>query len=203
LRDVSIRDACGEDRDAIAAVFGDEPSEEQLGIAGDPERARRFRALIGRSLVSDEALARTRVAVVEGRVVGLLQTGDEAGERIDWRVALGVLRIFGFDVLAFLRRDRARGAVQIRRPPDCLHIAEVHVLARLRGAGIGAALLADVERRARAANRSALSLTTTTSNPARRLYERAGYRVVETREDATYRALTGVAGGVRMVKRLA
>jgi ribosomal protein S18 acetylase RimI-like enzyme len=202
LPDVTIRDARDEDRDAIVAVFGSEPSDEQIGIAGDAERAQRLRAVIGRSLVRPESLAHTRVAVRDGRVVGMLQSGDEAGERVDLRVVLGVLCIFGFGVLDFLRRDRARAAVQIRRPADSLHIAEVHVLAAMRGAGIGAALLADVEHRARAAHRSALSLTTTTSNPARRLYERAGFSVIETREDPTYRALTGIAGRVLMVKRL-
>jgi ribosomal protein S18 acetylase RimI-like enzyme len=72
----------------------------------------------------------------------------------------------------------------------------------MRGVGIGAALLAEIERRARAAERVALSLSTTTSNPARRLYERAGFRVVETLDDPAYRVLTGIAGRVLMVKRL-
>jgi ribosomal protein S18 acetylase RimI-like enzyme len=203
MPEIEIRDARSTDRAGIVAAFGDEPSDEQIGIVGDTIRARGFRGVIARALVTKDALTRTLVAVADGRVVGMLQTGDEAGEHVDVGVVLGVLRVFGFGIFGFLRRDRARAAVQIRQPAECLHIAEVHVLARMRGAGIGAALLAEVERRARAANSPALSLTTTTSNPARRLYERAGFRVVETREDATYRALTGVAGRVLMIKRLA
>jgi len=203
MPEIAIREARSEDRAAILAAFGSEPSDEQIGIVGDVDRARRFRAVIARTFVTPDALERTLVALVDGRVAGMLQTGDEAGEHVDLGIVLGVLRVFGFSVLEFLRRDRARAAVHIRQPAECLHIAEVHVLAEMRGAGIGGALLAEVERRARAANRSALSLTTTISNPARRLYERAGYRVVETREDPTYRALTGVAGRVLMVKRLA
>ena len=199
---VTVRDARSNDRDAIIAAFGSEPSDEQIGIAGDVDRARRFRALIARTFVTPDALERTLVALVDGRVVGMLQTGDEVGEHVGLGIVLGVIRVLGFGVFGFLRRDKARAAVQIRQPPECLHIAEIHVLAEMRGSGIGAALLAEVERRARNANRSALSLTTTTSNPARRLYERAGFRVVETREDATYRGLTGIAGRVLMVKRL-
>ena len=71
-----------------------------------------------------------------------------------------------------------------------------------RGQGIGAALLEQVEREARAQGARALSLTTATNNPARRLYERAGFRVTETRTDPEFEAATGVAGRVLMVKAL-
>jgi ribosomal protein S18 acetylase RimI-like enzyme len=47
-----------------------------------------------------------------------------------------------------------------------------------------------------------MSLTTTTSNPARRLYERFGFDLIETREDASYLAATGIAGRILMVKKL-
>jgi len=47
-----------------------------------------------------------------------------------------------------------------------------------------------------------MSLTTHTSNPARRLYERHGYRVVETRTDPAYERYTGIEGRVLMVKEL-
>ncbi len=47
-----------------------------------------------------------------------------------------------------------------------------------------------------------MSLITTTTNPARRLYERHGYRVVETRADAAYERYTGIAGRYLMVKEL-
>lgn len=47
-----------------------------------------------------------------------------------------------------------------------------------------------------------MALTTTTANPARRLYERHGYRVVETRTDTVYERYTGIQGRHRMVKDL-
>jgi ribosomal protein S18 acetylase RimI-like enzyme len=34
-----------------------------------------------------------------------------------------------------------------RQPPGSVHVAEVHVLAEVRGVGIGVALLAEAERR--------------------------------------------------------
>jgi len=41
-----------------------------------------------------------------------------------------------------------------------------------------------------------------TVNPARRLYERHGFGVVETRTDPTYERYTGIAGRHLMVKEL-
>ena len=47
-----------------------------------------------------------------------------------------------------------------------------------------------------------MSLSTNTANPARRLYERHGFRIVETRTDSTYERLTGIEGRHLMVKAL-
>jgi hypothetical protein len=47
-----------------------------------------------------------------------------------------------------------------------------------------------------------MSLTTHINNPARRLYERCGFEVVETRTDPDYERYTGVAGRVLMLKRM-
>jgi ribosomal protein S18 acetylase RimI-like enzyme len=53
-----------------------------------------------------------------------------------------------------------------------------------RGRGIGTALLAELASRARDRGVPALSLSVELANPARRLYERAGYVPWETRDDA-------------------
>jgi ribosomal protein S18 acetylase RimI-like enzyme len=47
-----------------------------------------------------------------------------------------------------------------------------------------------------------MSLSTSTANPARRLYERHGFRIAETRTNATYEILTGIEGRHLMVKEL-
>jgi ribosomal protein S18 acetylase RimI-like enzyme len=47
-----------------------------------------------------------------------------------------------------------------------------------------------------------MSLTTHTANPARRLYERHGFWVVETRTDTDYERYTGIEGRFLMVKEL-
>lgn len=201
--EITFRPATRADAAALAEVFGTEPSEEQLGMAGgNAARARKFRRLTLSTISGDAALPRTTVAVGDGRVVGLLQAGAEAGDNITPALVIGVLRIFGPAVLGFLKRDRTRARVHLSPPPGAYHIAEVHVLPAARNQGIGAALLAEAERTARAANAPAMSLTTTTSNPARHLYERTGFRVIETREDPAYQAITGVSGRILMVKNL-
>ena len=61
---------------------------------------------------------------------------------------------------------------------DAVHaeVAEFSVLPTHRGRGIGTALLAEAERRARAAGATSLRVRVDARNPeARRLYERAGF----------------------------
>lgn len=205
LMDINFRPATLADAPTVRRAFGDEPSEEQLAMAdGVEHRARRFRRLMGGTIAGPAGIRRTTVAVVDGQVVGLLQAGAEAGDSISPRLVWGLLRTFGFPgIIRFLRRERLRGRVHIPPPAGAYHIAEVHVLDSHRNQGIGAALMAEAERQARASGAAVMSLTTTTSNPARHLYERSGFRVVETREDADFLALTGVAGRILMVKDLA
>lgn len=203
--DISFRPATSADAAALRLVFGQEPSEEQLAMAGgDIARARRFRRLMSATIAGPAGIRRTTVAVSDGEVVGLLQAGAEAGDSIAPALVWGLLRTFGFPgIVRFLRRDRLRGRVHIPPPAGAYHVAEVHVLGSRRNQGIGAALMAEAERQARASGARLMSLTTTTSNPARHLYERSGFRVVETREDPDFLALTGVAGHILMVKDLA
>jgi len=198
---LSFRGATTEDLPALGDVFGHDPSEEQMGLAGgDQRRARRLRALMASKMFGSSALARTTVATDEGKVVGFVQAGAETG--LSLSVVLGTLRIFGFRWLAFVRLDRARARVHLAPPPGSYHIAEVHVLSTRRNRGVGEALLVEAERDARSKGYATMSLTTTTSNPARRLYERFGFDLVETRVDEAYRAATGIAGRVLMVKKL-
>lgn len=202
--ELTFRAATATDRPALSAVVGDEPTAEQIGVSGgDAGKARRFRALAMSGVAGPGGIGRTTVAVDGDEVVGLLQSGAAAGDSVTPALAWGVIRIFGpVGVFRFLRRDRLRAKVHIPAPAGTYHIAELHVSSARRNSGIGAALLAEAERQALAAGFTAMSLTTSTDNPARRLYERCGFEVVETRTDAEYRTLTGVDGRVLMVKRL-
>lgn len=80
--------------------------------------------------------------------------------------------------------------------------SELHVHPRYRNRGIGSAALDYAEVEAQRLGHRHMSLTTTTTNPARRLYERRGFRVVETRTDPMYERYTGIPGRHLMVKEL-
>jgi ribosomal protein S18 acetylase RimI-like enzyme len=201
--DITLRPATLEDAAALREVLGSDPSEEQLGLAGgDPRRAIAFRALMNARLTAPDLLACTTVAVQQGTVVGMLQTGAEVGDAITMPVVLGVIRIFGLGLPAFLRRDAIRSRVAIAAPAGAYHIAELHVATAHRNGGIGRVLLAEAERAAHRAGARTMSLTTATNNPARRLYERFGFEVAQVRTDPAYEALTKVSGRVLMIKTI-
>jgi GNAT superfamily N-acetyltransferase len=74
---------------------------------------------------------------------------------------------------AYCRLTRGYGYVDEQTPEVAIGIDE-----RYRGRGIGAALLGALADRARKEGFSRLSLSVERENPARRLYERAGYREI-------------------------
>ncbi len=201
--EIAVRPATEGDIPALRAVIGSEPSDEQVALAGgDRWKASRLRQVLMASVSSRAAIPRTLVAVADDEAVGLLQSGRE-GAGISPALVWGLLRVFGpLGMRGFVQRDRLRSRVHIPVPEGTFHIAELHVLSERRNLGIGAALLAEAERMARAGGFAAMSLTTTTSNPARRLYERLGFEVVKTTSDEEYRRCTGIDGRVLMVKRL-
>lgn len=198
-----FRPALDGDQQALRAVIGEDPSPEDLGLAGGNEaRARRFRAVSLDSLFSLGGLLGATVALDGDEIVGFVQTGAEQGDSLSPGFILGLVRALGPGLPAFIWRSRARSRVNIRKPEGAFHIAELHVRADQRGRGIGAALLDETEAIARHRGYARMSLTTTTVNPARRLYERAGFRVAETREDRAYARISGASGRILMVKEL-
>ena len=106
-------------------------------------------------------------------------------------------------LLRYLRYQRARAKVQLDHPLDAYYVRELDVDPAYRNRGIGARLLEFAEAEARAAGAARMALSTGISNPAQHLYERAGFRIVETRRHAEYERITGGnPGRVLMVKEL-
>jgi len=92
----------------------------------------------------------------------------------------------------FLVEDSSSGSAQTvgflsvrddAEAPQSLHIGDVQLQADCRNRGVGAAVLALVETMARAHERREITLNVFHDNPAIRLYERAGFRTVDSQSD--------------------
>ncbi len=181
-----------------------EPGREAAAIAGSDAGARRLWMEIARMPGSPMGWEVTTVAEADGFVLGVLQAGEqESSIKITPGLALLALRVSGtLGIIGLVRRMRAMDRVKPAPIPGAYRVRELHVDPRYRSRGIGGALLDYAEAEARAGGYTQMALTTTTVNPARRLYERHGYHVVETRTDPVYERYTGIKGRHRMVKQL-
>jgi ribosomal protein S18 acetylase RimI-like enzyme len=79
----------------------------------------------------------------------------------------------------FTEDDHGYGYVDDHTPGVAVAVREGR-----RGDGLGGRLLTELAEAARAAGFSRLSLSVEVENPARRLYERLGYREIPTDEQA-------------------
>ena len=173
---VAIRRGVPGDAERLAALMFEDPPPDAVEMAGSAEGGQRFEVLLLR-----DAMATGRsvvlVAEVEEEPVGFaeLGTGDIPPLRSVARHAVSALGLVGAVRSAI--RSRARLQIELHPPAGSAHVVELQVSPRHRNHGIGRLLLDDVERLARQRKATHLSLTTRTTNPARRLYERAGFRL--------------------------
>jgi ribosomal protein S18 acetylase RimI-like enzyme len=77
---------------------------------------------------------------------------------------------------------RNAGFLQTSETEADINLDQIHLEAAYRSRGIGSQLIRDLQREARAKNKT-LSLSVVRNNPAIALYERLGFRLVD--EDAT------------------
>jgi ribosomal protein S18 acetylase RimI-like enzyme len=203
MEGLTIRKAVRGDTSRIAEIVAGEPGQEAIGLTGSTILAREFGMALVRLPNSPQGWERTVVAELDGRVVGVIQAGDFPDVRVTRSLIWLAIHTFGpVKIIRDIPRMRARGRVQPKRPPGSYHIAELEVDPELRNRGIGGALLDYAEMDAIRGAYKQMTLTTTTINPARRLYERHGFRVVETKRDAAYERYTGIEGRHLMVKEL-
>ena len=76
-------------------------------------------------------------------------------------------------------RDKDVGALAVERHPTHIQLAQIYILPTHQNRGIGTLLVRELLRESKQAN-VPLRLRVLSSNPARRLYEREGFRVTET-----------------------
>jgi ribosomal protein S18 acetylase RimI-like enzyme len=201
---LTIRKATKSDTKRIAEIMAGEPGQEATAIAGSVAAARRLWMEMVRMPGSPMGWQVTTVAEAGAEILGVLQAGAHEGSiKITPRLVLLTLRVVGpLGIPGLIRRLKAMDRVKPPPVPGAYKVQELHVDPQYRSRGIGGTLLDCAEAEARAAGYAQMTLTTTTVNPARRLYERHGFRVVETKTDPDYERYTGIAGRHRMVKDL-
>jgi ribosomal protein S18 acetylase RimI-like enzyme len=200
---LTIRAGTRADMPRIAELIAGDPGAEAVGILGGRRAARRFGLGLYGIPPGKDAWKGCAVAERDGCIVGVVQSG--AQETLTFSPALAWLAIRTLGPLGIRRAlsgMRVRDRVHVSPPPGALHITELNVDAACRGQGIGSALLDHTEIQARELGYKQMSLSATTANPARRLYERHGFRVAETKTDPRYEKMTGARGRVLMVKGL-
>jgi ribosomal protein S18 acetylase RimI-like enzyme len=199
---LTIRRAQLADTERIAELVSGEPGQEAIAIAGCYQGARNFGMALVRLPNSPQGWQVSTVAELDGDVIGVIQVGYvdfSLTPRLLWLA----IRTFGISLVTILPRTRARRRVEPDVRVGDYHISEFDVDPRLRNRRIGEALLRHAEAEAREHGYTRMSLVTTTNNPARRLYERLGFSIAETRTDKKYQHITGIAGRHLMVKELA
>ncbi len=208
MDELTIRPATPADMPRLIDIMYDDPPSDMRAMEPDVRKAKALGALVMRAGL-EIAVERTVVAVVDGRPVGLLEVrrpGDISHAASAFAIPGILMRglpITGpSGLVRYFRYQRARAKVEIKHPPDAYYIGELDVDPTCRNRGIGAQLLAHAEAEARALGIARMALCTGISNPAQHLYERAGFRIEETRRHADYERITGNPGRVLMVKYL-
>jgi GNAT superfamily N-acetyltransferase len=203
---IRIRPATEMESDVLAdVVFGtDEQVSAKLAVAVFGARDHeQLRPLFRQVWRNGRSWRSTWVAVDESDVVvGLVKVGA-SGLKLDGIIVMVAVRTLRWRAVRLPWRLRMAARVTPQKPAGSFVVDELHVLASARGRGVGGRLLAHSETLAVEARCSTLSLDTYATNPARRLYERVGFRAAAETRDATFERLTGVTGRILYVKPLA
>ena len=202
--EITFRAARHDETDRIAEIMFGEPPQEAIRVCEGTERARRFCYMQVKTPELGIGWDRTVFAVVEGEPVTVLQAGTQlGGMSITPRLVWLTVRILGLPrTIRSLPYIAAQRRVNTPAPEGSYHIGELHTHPDHRNKGLGGAALEYAEEQARMERAPSMSLVTTVINPARHLYERQGFRVVETRTDVEYERMTGIPGRNLMVKEL-
>ena len=201
---VSFRPARKDENGIIAEIMFGEPPQEAVRVCEGLDRARRFCYMQVRRPELGQGWQRTVFAVLGDEPVTVLQAGTGFEEiSITPGLFFETVRILGpWRTVRSLPYISAMRRVNAPAPEGSYHVHELHTRPDHRNQGLGKAALEYAEERAREEGAPCMSLVTTVINPARHLYERQGFRVVETRTDVVYERMTGIPGRNLMVKEL-
>jgi ribosomal protein S18 acetylase RimI-like enzyme len=198
---VEFRRARSEDEYAIAHLIYGDRSSDGVAVFGNAEQSIQFgTALMGCCI--QLSWRHSEVVEHQDQVVGVIQDGFGHAHVRALCLVQRLLPQLAFRIVRAVPAALALNRVRISLPADAWTIRELHVRADVRGRGAGGSLLQRAEERARDAGAPRLALMTRTNNPARRLYERHGFRVTRECHDHRYERITGATGRVAMEKSL-
>ena len=184
-----IRSARGGDVPAVAGYIAMAEGEMAHFFAGSDDPAvvaTALAALVRSPSPCRYSLEVARVVEVDGRPAGFLTAFPADRQPELDRPLLDALR----------RRGLALEKLTFEGEPGSYYLSTLGVDPAFRGRGLGSALIADAEARARDEGFAHASLLVTRDNPARHIYEHRGYAT------AVEIAIAGI-GYFRMIKRLA
>ena len=165
--------------------------------AGSEARARALLAAVYPRTGHAASFEVCSVAELDGDVAGVIawfpvEEGDRRARRF---VALTAPRVPPWRWPALLRHLRAAGLVSPNPPGGSLYVDALAVAPDFRRRGVARALLAEAEQAAADAGLAGVALDTGLHNePARLLYERAGYRQREIRRAPNPSAAAAIGG---------
>ena len=165
--------------------------------AGSERRARRMLQQIWAKPGHTASWDSTRVAELDGRVVGVLVAfpaaeGDHLARRF---LSVSLVRLPAWRWPRILRHLRASSLVTPVPPGDSMYVDALAVAADVRRRGVATALLEDAQRLCAAARCSGVVLDTGLQNAeARALYESYGFQEREIREAPDERVARAVGG---------
>ena len=196
---ISIRLATADDVPRIVEIVNSDTGDETVALMGSNELARAYRQrLVEHGIPNSERV--TAVAETDDRVVGVVQYrfGDRGqhGRLVHLRILASLVGPIG--VLRRAPRLVARMRAQIAIPPDSFYITLLQVDPAHQGDGVGTRLLEWSNDEATRLGARRMSLTTTLTNPAIKLYQRCGYSITTTAAPPSYARRLQVGGRVLM-----
>jgi ribosomal protein S18 acetylase RimI-like enzyme len=183
--------------DAAPGLLYESAAPYYDAYAGSEQRARRMLSAIWSKPGHTASCDNTRVAVVEGRVVGVLVAFPAAdGDRLARRfLAVSLPRLPAWRWPQIVRHLRASSVVTPVPPGDSLYVDALAVAVDMRRRGVATALLEEAERMCLASRCRGVVLDTGLHNvEARALYETYGFEEREIRRAPDARTERAVGG---------
>jgi ribosomal protein S18 acetylase RimI-like enzyme len=194
--DLDVRAARRDDRTAAGLLY-ESAAPYYDAYAGSERRARRMLASVWPKPGHTASYEISRVAVLDGRVVGvlagfLLRESDGLANRF---IALSVRRLPPWRLVGVARHLRAAGRLTPHPPRDAFYVDGLAVAEEARRHGVARALLDAASATAAARGASGVALDTGLANRgARALYEAVGFERLEVRTAPDARTARAIGG---------